>query len=76
MVKNRLNLTYAMEKGFVMLELLQINYLVKIRIRLIAFVYLIFFGSLVSTGSVVNADQDNIKAVSYTHLTLPTNREV
>ena len=45
-----------------MLELLQINYLVKIRIRLIAFVYLIFFGSLVSTGSVVNADQDNIKA--------------
>ncbi|NCX69191.1 MAG: ABC transporter substrate-binding protein [Rhodobacteraceae bacterium] len=45
-----------------MLELLQINYLVKIKIRLIAFVYLIFFGSLVSTGSVVNADQDNIKA--------------
>ena len=62
MVKNRLNLTYVMKKGFVMLELLQINYLVKIRIRLIAFVYLIFFGSLVSTGSVVNADQDNIKA--------------
>ena len=45
-----------------MLELLQINYLVKIRTRLIAFVYLIFFVSLVSTGSVVNADQDNIKA--------------
>ena len=62
MVKNRLNLTYVMKKGFVMLELLQINYLVKIRIRLIAFVYLIFFVSLVSTGSVVNADQDNIKA--------------
>ena len=62
MVKNCLNLTYVMKKGFVMLELLQINYLVKIRIRLIAFVYLIFFGSLVSTGSVVNADQDNIKA--------------
>ena len=45
-----------------MLELLQINYLVKSRTRLIAFVYLIFFVSLVSTGSVVNADQDNIKA--------------
>ena len=45
-----------------MFELLQINILVKIRTRLIAFVYLIFFVSLVSTGSVVNADQDNIKA--------------
>ena len=45
-----------------MLELLQINYLVKSRTRLIAFVYLIFFVSLVSTGSVVNADQANIKA--------------
>jgi microcin C transport system substrate-binding protein len=45
-----------------MLELLQINCLVKIRTRLIAFVYLIFFVPLVSTGSVVNADQDNIKA--------------
>ena len=45
-----------------MLELLQINILVKIRTRLIAFVHLIFFVSLVSTGSVVNADQDNIKA--------------
>ena len=62
MVKNRLNLTYVMKKGFVMLELLQINYLVKSRTRLIAFVYLIFFVSLVSTGSVVNADQANIKA--------------
>ena len=45
-----------------MLELLQINYLVNIRTRLIAFVHLIFFVSLVSTGSVLNADQDTIKA--------------
>ena len=45
-----------------MLELLQINYLVKIRTRLIAFVHLIFFVSLVSNGSVLNADQDTIKA--------------
>ena len=45
-----------------MLELLQINYLVKSRTRLIAFVYLIFFVSLVSAGSFVNADQDNTKA--------------
>ena len=45
-----------------MLELLQINYLVKIRTRLIAFVHLIFFVSLVSNGSVLNADQDTTKA--------------
>ena len=45
-----------------MLELLQINYLVKIRTRLIAFVHLMFFVSLVSNGSVLNADPDTIKA--------------
>ena len=45
-----------------MLELLQINYLVKIRTRLIAFVHLMFFVSLVSNGSVLNADQDTTKA--------------
>ena len=45
-----------------MLELLQINYLVEIRNRLIAFVCLIFFVLLVSTASVLNADQDTIKA--------------
>ena len=26
--------------------------------------------------SIENKDQENIKSVSYTHLTLPTNREV
>ena len=45
-----------------MLELLQINYLVEIRNRLIAFVCLIFFVLLVSTASVLNADQHTIKA--------------
>ena len=45
-----------------MLELLQINYLAKIGKRLSAFFYLIFFVSLVSNGSVLNADQDTIKA--------------
>ena len=51
-----------------MLELLQINYLVKIRTRLIAFVHLIFFVSLVSTGSGLNADQDTIKAHGFNSL--------
>ena len=45
-----------------MLELLQINYLVEIRNRAIAFVCLIFFVLLVSTASVLNADQHTIKA--------------